>query len=89
VYEIRSECISHSLSLSLSLSSCLSCFLNSNNHSHFTLAVIGNVFCTKVCTVEICEMCLKLLRHFRPKEEEFSAQMNDVIARQLIEHSKH
>jgi len=51
--------------------------------------MIGNVFYTKVCNVEVCEMCLKLLRHFRPKEEEFSAQMNDVIALRLIEHSKH
>jgi len=58
-------------------------------NSHFALAMIGNVFDTNVCNVEVCEMCLKLLRCFRPKEEEFSAQMNDVIARRLIEHSKH
>jgi len=51
--------------------------------------MIGNVFYIKVYNVEVCEMCLKLLRYFRPKEEEFSAQMNDFIACRLIEHSKH
>jgi hypothetical protein len=84
-YEIRSECNP----LSKVFLGGRLCFLNLNNHSHFTRATIGNVFYIIVCNVEVCEMYLKLRRHFRPKEEEFCAQMNDVIVRRLIEHSKH